>query len=282
MRRSGWSVSVAVIVANLAIVASLRPLAKGQDAKTLYPASLPRPKTATTQSYPVEQIQAGERRFTSQCGFCHGRDAAGGETGPDLTRSTLVAEDNRGDKIAPVIRQGRKEQGMPAFNLSEAELGAIVAFIHDQKTKFEGLTGGRRTVEPADLATGDAEAGLRYFNGAGRCSGCHSAAGDLKGVASRHKGLALLQRMLYPTGRPFPAPAKATLTFPSGETTVAAVAAQDEFTVTVFKTSGEKEVHERSDVKVTIDDPIQAHFTQLGKYTDTDMHNVFAYLDTLK
>src|SRR4051794_9271542 len=63
------------------------------------PASQPRPQTAKSQSYSVEQIQAGELRFRSQCGFCHGRDAAGGETGPDLTRSALVAEDLRGDKI---------------------------------------------------------------------------------------------------------------------------------------------------------------------------------------
>jgi hypothetical protein len=27
---------------------------------------------------------------------------------------------------------------------------------------------------------------------------------------------------------------------------------------------------------------MSAHFDQLGKYTDSDMHNVFAYLDTLK
>src|ERR1700728_4986476 len=64
------------------------------------PASRPVPQTLTPQVYPAAQIQAGELRFTSQCGFCHGRDAAGGETGPDLTRSKVVAEDTRGDKIA--------------------------------------------------------------------------------------------------------------------------------------------------------------------------------------
>ena len=35
-------------------------------------------------------------------------------------------------------------------------------------------------------------------------------------------------------------------------------------------------------VKVKIDDPLSAHFDQLGKYTDADMHNVYAYLETLK
>jgi len=70
-----------------------RTLAPGES-----PASLPPPKTVTQQTYPAEQVQAGEGRFTSLCGFCHGRDAAGGETGPDLTRSALVAQDTRGDR----------------------------------------------------------------------------------------------------------------------------------------------------------------------------------------
>ncbi len=102
---------------------------------TQSPAAQRPPKTVTPQTYSAEQIQAGELRFTSQCGFCHGRDAAGGETGPDLTRSKLVTEDNRGDKIGPLVRHGRPEQGMPAFSLSDADLAAIVAFIHDKRLK---------------------------------------------------------------------------------------------------------------------------------------------------
>src|SRR5262245_53959466 len=108
------------------------------------------PPDVRPQSYPPEQVQAGQPLFAARCGFCHGRDAAGGETGPDLTRSTLVAEDLRGDKIGPLLRSGRTDKGMPAFDLSDADLNAIVAFIHDQKTKGEAVGGGRRSVEPAD------------------------------------------------------------------------------------------------------------------------------------
>ncbi|MBZ5633261.1 MAG: cytochrome c [Acidobacteriia bacterium] len=247
------------------------------------PASQPGPPTMTPQAYPIEQIRAGELRFTSQCGFCHGRDAAGGETGPDLTRSHLVAEDAGGDKIGPVLRAGRPDQGMPSFNVSDTDLGAIVAFIHDQKTKFEALGGGRRAVDAADLATGDATAGRRYFNGEGGCSGCHAATGDLAGIASRYQGLALLQRMLYPSsGRPAPARPKVTLSLPSGQTVVAPLASEDEFTIAVLDPSGTRQTYEKKAVKFQIDDPMSAHFDQLGKYTDDDMHNVFAYLDTLK
>ena len=246
------------------------------------PASQPGPKTATPQNYPKEQIQAGELKFTSQCGFCHGRDAAGGETGPDLTRSEVVAEDVHGDKIGPLVRKGRAEQGMPSFDLNDADLGAIVAFIHDQKTKFESLGGGRRSVDNTDLATGNADAGRRYFNGAGGCSGCHSSTGDLEGVAKRYQGLALIQRMLYPSGRPAPARPKVTVTLASGQTVVGQLASEDEFNITVLDPAGARQTYEKSAVKFKIDDPMSAHFDQLGKYTDKDMHDVFAYLDTLK
>lgn len=238
--------SIAAITAGIAIAqargaqgpGAQSPAAQKKDKRdpTQSPASQRPPQTVTPQKYPLEQIQAGELRFGSQCGFCHGRDAAGGETGPDLTRSRLVAEDNRGDKIGPLVRAGRPDQGMPAFALSDTDMAAIVAFIHNQKTKAEAEGGGRRSVEAADLATGDAAAGRRYFNGAGGCSACHSPTGDLAGIASRYEGLALLMRMLYPSGRPAPAPP----------------------------------------------DALAAHFDQLAKYTDDDMHNVYAYLVTLK
>src|SRR5215468_12741594 len=123
------------------------------------PASQAPPRTVTPQSYPREIVLTGQMRFVDECSFCHGRDAAGGETGPDLTRSILVAQDLRGDKIGPVIRSGRQEKGMPAFqDLAESDLNAIVAFVHDQKIKAESLGGGRWSVDVADLQTGNADA----------------------------------------------------------------------------------------------------------------------------
>ena len=264
------------------------PQARPARSQTESPASTPRPKSATPQSYPAEQIREGEVRFGAQCGFCHGKDAAGGESGPDLTRAELVAQDVRGDKLEPVIRAGRPNAGMPAFsNLSEAELKAVVAFLHKQMDQFAELAGGRRSVDPADLATGNAAAGREYFNGKGKCSSCHSVTGDLAGIGKRFQGLNLLRRMLYPSGNPNSAPSaaaqpRATFTLRSGQTVVAPVAAEDEFTVTVLDPLGARQTYQRSAVKVQIDDPLSAHFEQLGKYTDADMHNVYAYLATLK
>jgi cytochrome c oxidase cbb3-type subunit 3 len=246
------------------------------------PAARRPPQTVSPQSYPADLVRAGQTRFGSECGFCHGRDTAGGETGPDLTRSTLVAEDSRGDKIIPLVRAGRVDKGMPSFDLSAADLDAMVAFIHDQKTKADSAGGGRGAVEASDLDSGDAEAGKRYFNGAGGCANCHSPTGDLAGLATRYRGLQLLQRMLYPPNtRPAPAPAKLTVTTASGEVLTGSLASRDEFTITLADSTGSRRTWSVNEVKFTIDDPVSAHFDQLGKYTDDDMHNVYAYLKTL-
>jgi cytochrome c oxidase cbb3-type subunit 3 len=245
------------------------------------PAAVPPPATATPQTYPPEQVRAGQATFSSQCGFCHGRDAMGGESGPDLTRSALVATDVRGDKIAPLVRDGRVDKGMPAFTLNGADMAAVVAFIHDQKLKAESLTGGRRAVDVADLQTGNADAGKTYF--AAACSRCHSAAGDFAGLAKRLQGLELLRRMLYPTpAADAPSKAKVTVTRPSGEIIRGTLAYRDEFTIALTSASGAYRAFPTDAVTFTVDDPLQAHVEQLRKYTDADMHNVLAYLHTLR
>jgi cytochrome c oxidase cbb3-type subunit 3 len=255
------------------------PFAMAQGIQS--PAAAPRPKPAKIEAYPAKLIQTGELRFVSQCGFCHGRDAAGGESGPDLTRSELVAADTGGDKIGPLLSAGRPDAGMPSFHIKDEELKAIAAFLHTQANKFAALSGGRRSVEPEDLATGNAQDGRAWFNGTGGCSACHSATGDLAGVATRYRGLTLLERMLYPSGRPAPAPPKAILALPSGQSITAPLVVEDEFSVTVIDPLGARQTYSKDKVKVKIEDPMSAHFAQLGKYTDAEMHNVFAYLQTL-
>jgi len=250
------------------------------------PASQRPPQTVTPQTYPPELVQRGQTMFASVCGFCHGRDAMGGETGPDLTRSTLVAEDVRGDKIIPVVRNGRADKGMPPQNISDPDLDAIVAFIHDAKVKADSLEGNRRTVDPSDLQTGNAQLGQQYFNGAGGCAKCHSPTGDLAGLANRLQGLQLFQRMLYPGGRgrggtPPPTPT-ATVRLPSGQTMTGKVAYRDEFNIAITDAQGYYRSWPTSKVKVTIDNPLDAHIAQLAKYTNDDLHNVLAYLQTLK
>ncbi|HZI79662.1 MAG TPA: c-type cytochrome [Vicinamibacterales bacterium] len=255
---------------------------RGQGAS---PASV-RPAPATAQQgYTREQIDTGRTRFAAQCGFCHGRDAAGGEGGTDLTRSTLVSEDVNGNTIGPLVRSGRPDKGMPAFTLSDADITAIVAFIHDQRDQAASATGGRRAVDLSDLQTGNADAGRRYFETA--CARCHSTTGDLKGVATRYVGLPLLQRMLYPGsgGRgagPAPKPPAVRVTQRDGQVVTGALAYRDEFTISITDANGWRRSWPTADVTFTVDDRLQAHVEQLGKYTDGDMHDVLAYLQTLK
>jgi cytochrome c oxidase cbb3-type subunit III len=261
---------------------------RGGPAPGQSPASRRPPATTNPQSYTGTEIQAGQVRFISQCGSCHGRDAQGGESGPDLTRSTLVAQDLRGDKIGPLILSGRHDKEMPAFSLPAVEIASIVAFIHDAHSKAESKAeselGGRRSVDVSDLQTGSAEAGKLFFNGKGGCAQCHGLSGAFATVASRFQGLALLQRMLYPGrgGRGAPVRPAAIVTAANGQKPSGRVAYRDEFTITLIDSEGWSHSFPAGAVKIEIDDPLRAHTDLLGRYTDEEIHDVFAYLQTLK
>lgn len=240
--------------------------------------ALPQSSKPAPQKFPPALIASGESLFQQDCAFCHGRDAGGGETGPDLTRSKLVNDDIRGEKIGAVVRNGRPDAGMPRFSLTDSQIAGLVAFIHNQKTIAESQKGGRRGVDVSDLQTGNVEAGKAYFNGAGHCSTCHSPTGDLAGVASRYQGLKLEERMLYPRN----AKSKVTVTLPSGETVTGELAYRDEFTVALRDDTGRYRSWSTSSVKFTVDAPAEAHAEQLSKYTDEDVHNLMAYIQTLR
>lgn len=232
---------------------------------------------AQTQTFSKELIEHGHQYFEQNCAFCHGRDAQGGETGPDLTRSKIVATDVRGDQIGALVRAGRVDKGMPAFNISNADLDGLAAFLHTQKTMAESMKGGRKGVDVSDLQTGNAEAGKAYFNGAGTCAQCHSASGDLAGIANKYHGLKFEQRMLFP----YDAPAKATVHLPSGDVS-GKVAVLDEFTVGLYDNEGHYHAWPAKGLQYTVDDPAERHADLLAKYTDADIHNLMAYLQTLR
>ena len=223
-------------------------------------------------------VAAGNALFQQNCAFCHGRDAMGGETGPDLTQSKLVHDDKDGSAISAVIHNGRIEKKMPAFQFSQPELTTLVAFIRARVVAAESMKGGRRGVSVADLQTGNADAGKKYFNGAGGCAKCHSATGDLAGIARRFEGLRLEERMLYPRD------AKSTVevTLPSGETVKGTLAYRDEFTIALKDKEGVYKSWSVDRVKFKVDSPVEAHVEQFPKYTDDDIHNLMAYLQTLK
>ena len=248
------------------------PTAKTETA----PISIEDSSVKTT--HPSTLTDAGNSLFQQHCSFCHGRDAAGGESGPDLTRSKLVRADKGGNKISQIVRNGVPGTKMPAFVFSDREMASIVDFIHEAASKAASAPGGRRGVDVADLQTGNVEEGKRYFNGPGGCSKCHSATGDLAGIASRLEGLQLEEQMLYPRN----AKSKVTVTLPSGQQVSGILSYQDEFTIGLRDKSGVYHSWPTTNVKFTVDEPVNAHVEQFPKYTDADIHNLMAYLQTLR
>ncbi len=177
-----------------------------------------------------------------------------------------------------MIRSGRPDKGMPHFQFSDREIAGLVAFIHVQQNLAVANKGGRRGVDVADLQTGNVDAGKEYFNGAGKCSTCHSPTGDLAGIASRYQGLKLEEQMLFPRH----AKSKVMVTLPSGQTISGTLEYLDEFTVGLFAADGMYRSWRIGDVKYEVSAPENAHADLLSQYSDDDIHNLMAYLQTLR
>jgi mono/diheme cytochrome c family protein len=231
-------------------------------------------------------VERGQKLFVSNCGFCHGSTARGGENGPDLVRSVLALRDEGGDLIGPVIRQGVPDKGMPPLPLNDEQIADIAAFIRGQQQAAIN----RRDYEIQNVVTGDARQGEAFFNGAGGCKGCHSPGGDLRGIAGKYDAVSLQSRFLYPGPRRFgpgsetpPPPVEVTVTPPSGAPVTGVLKHLDDFNVALRDSSGSYHSFTRSKaLKVEVRDPLAAHVELLKKYTDDDMHNVLAYLVTLQ
>ena len=247
----------------------------------------------TGRGYPVYDpaaVDRGQKAFASACGFCHGANAKGGESGPDLLRSVLVLDDDNGERIGPVILNGRADKGMPKFSLSKAQISDIATFLHNG-IRAASLHGVYPII---DIVTGDAKAGQAYFNGVGKCNACHSVAGDLKGVGSKYDPVTIQSKFLMPrapgmgggpeTAGQGAAQIAVTVTLPSGRSFQGKLQHLDDFNVALIDSSGEYRsiAREGETPRLEIHDPLQPHLDMLTKYTDADMHNLTAYLVTLK
>lgn len=233
------------------------------------------------QEYPAEQVQAGRIQFQKTCAFCHGPDANGGSTGPDLMRSAVVRHDQKGDTLGPVIRSGFPDKGMPAFQLSNEQIMDIVAFLSYRLDQSDRRSPARTsaTYSLKKLLVGNAEAGKEFFNGAGKCSSCHSPTGDLKGIATKLPPAELQSRMIYPRRGQRPT---ATVTDASGRQYTGEIRMLTPYDIGIVDAGGWYRSWPIHSVKVKIDDRLAEHRQLLFKFTDSEMHNVFAYLEILK
>lgn len=222
--------------------------------------------------------QLGGAQFAQTCGFCHGRDARGA-SGPDLIRSSLVSHDIGGDLIGPVIRNGRPQKGMPAFQLSDAEIKNIAAYLHAQARVAASVAQRIPSEYPlSKLLVGNATEGKLFFEGPGKCVGCHSTRGDLQHIASKYKPFDLQTKIAFPSG----AKPTVVVTDGSGRIYSGEQIYSDEFSITLRDSDGWQRSWDRRTVKLEFHNPLATHEKLLQQYTDAELHNVFAYLETLK
>jgi mono/diheme cytochrome c family protein len=219
----------------------------------------------------------GRAVYAQHCINCHGSTAKGTERGPDLIRSPLVLRDRLGNGIGPAAQKAPSHQA----KLTAAEVVDLSHFLHE---RIESVATNRTPRVPLNVLTGDPEAGRAFFNGAGRCSTCHSPAGDLAGIATRiPDGVNLQQRWLFPTlRRGGDKQVQATVTV--GRRAVSGtLVRQDDFMIALRDADGEYHSFTRvAGVAVVVSDPLSAHYELLDRYSDADMHNMTTYLATLK
>jgi len=232
--------------------------------------------------------ERGAKAYTQYCAGCHGATGRGSVGAPDLIRSILVLDDEKGILIAPVLKNGRPDEGMPKLGLTDQQVADLVAWLHVQTY----MAGHRTTYAFMDVLTGDAKKGEVYFNAT--CKGCHSATGDLKGIGSRYDAFALQAKWLQPRGgrgggRGGAAAAgksdiTVTVTPSKGPAVTGVLDRIDDFSVSLHDSRGEYHSFNRDGAtpKVEIHDPLKPHVDLLGKYSDADIHNMTAYLVTLK
>jgi len=273
--RSTWPLLIATAIC-LSAQAPARPGEKGRVVAS---------RTAVLGSKEdPDAVKRGGNDFTAQCGRCHGNSGKGLDSGPNLIYSLLVIRDEKGELIAPVLRNGRPDRGMPKPDLTEAQISDIVAWLHAQTYAADHRT----TYVYLDIVTGDPKKGEAYFNTTGKCDSCHSATGDLAGVGKKYDPFTLQARWVNPASGAGSGSARAavkvTVTLASGQAFSGRLERISDFDVALRDASGEYHSFTRDGAtpKVETDDPLKAHKEMLRQYKDADIHNVTAYLVSLK
>lgn len=221
----------------------------------------------------------GEPLYKQNCAACHGENARGGE-GPNLLRSTLVLHDEKGQDIGQVVKNGRPQAGMPAFtNLNQTEIYDIAEYVHQQvenaanRGAYAKIYANQRS-----QTSGDPKKGQEFFQA--NCAGCHSATGDLAKIGLKYpEAVSMQARFIWPAPK---GPGQVTVTTGSGEKVTGTVVRLDDFDVAVRDGNDEYHHWPRSQVQVKVEDDLSGHRALLPKYTDADLHNVTAYLLSLK
>ena len=238
----------------------------------------------------------GRTTWAGECINCHGTQARGTDKGPNLVRSLIVLADRCGSELKPFLSKGHQLQsGKAGATLSDDQFQELGHFLRQRVN--DGLRGSPIFV-PQNVLTGDPKAGAAFFNGDGKCATCHSATGNLAGIGTRLQPIDLQQRFLFPgSGRGggggggrgrggVVASANAvrvTVTPPNGPAVSGVLVQMDDFFVSLREDDGTPRTIRRvAGTKVDKQDPLAYHVELLDRLTDKNMHDVVAYLETLK
>ncbi len=288
------------LVCGMVIIAGVTPRSAAQAPAQAPAKTPPRPATqgdrgARVPDYPErppappEQVAHGQLLFRSNCSFCHGSDARGGEKGPNLVRDVVVLRDQNGETITPIVQNGIPAQGMPKFALSASDISDIAAWLHSQPLSDRG------TPSALDILVGDAKRGAAYFNGAGHCTQCHSTTGDLAGIGGKYEPKTIQNLIVSGGGfgvgrrsagsaRPKVLPVTVTVTLPSGQRFQGELDHISAFIVALRDSTGTYRSFARHDSipTVVVTNPLQWHVDMLPQWRDADIRDLTAYLVTLK
>ncbi len=265
----------------------------------------PRPNFPQQQRVLADQavVARGKGLYEGNCAACHGMDLRGGQLGgPNLLRSQTVLSDQHGELIGPIVQAGRPSPTpgappMPPFALPPGDITAIAEYLHSvlAQAGAQGRPPAGEMVPPEKVLVGDAAAGQAYFGA--KCSSCHSVSGDLKGIASRVSDPRALQDRWVSGGRggrggrgrgasedAQARPVTVVVTPASGTPIEGRLVRLDDFIVTLIQEDGTRRTFARKgDVpEVDVRDPSAAHRTLVPTLAEKDMHNVTAYLWTIK
>jgi mono/diheme cytochrome c family protein len=228
----------------------------------------------------------GKTVYAAQCVTCHGTRARGGERGPDLVRSVVVLHDRYGSTVGPFL--AKDHPNGKSLALTHEQLVDLSHFLH-QKVGDTLRTGPYNSV--LNILVGDPREGKSFFNGPGKCSQCHSTTGDLAHIASKYEPPVLQLKVVFPQTAAFGRrstpnsrkPVKVTVTTPSGESVTGVLDDIDDFNVSLRDDAGQYRSFPRGPgVKVEKHDPYAGHVALLDEYSDKDIHDVVAYLETFK
>lgn len=235
----------------------------------------------------------GRRTWAGECIDCHGTQARGTDNGPNLVRSVLVLRDRYGSELGPFLQKGHKMQsGAASASLTADQVTDLAHFLRQRVN--DGLRGSP-LFQPQNVLTGDPKAGAAFFEGDGKCGTCHSPTGNLAGIGTRLEPIDIQQRFLFPGGRgggrgrgAAPAPSGATavrvtVTPPEGAPLSGVLVQMDDFFLSLRAADGTmRTIRRTAGMKIDREDPLAYHIELLDRLTDKQMHDVVAYLETLK